>query len=384
MPFDLVIGQQSPCDRLMEALVQGRLAHAYLFHGPAGTGAEALAIELAKAVNCLQGIGEPCQTCRSCRKIAALQHPDVHVYPPVSSAKTARGGETGDGDEEGEERTVRTDARLERRIAMTGKLAENPYMPLPIGKNDYHSVDDIRGLRQEAQSKPYEGRRKVMIIVSADRLNIAASNALLKTLEEPPGELLLVLTTHRPHQLLPTILSRCQPVRLGRMDEDTIEKALTERYATPLSKAALAARQADGSLSMAIKHASEEGDLLKQTAADFIACIHAGDALRIFEAVENISAMHKEQAVMEGLFDAMLGYYRDLFVLLAAPDDTDIMHVDRAPWLRQTAERLGLEQVETGIASIETAKYHISRNAHPQLTLMVLALRLRPAPAHAA
>lgn len=378
MPFDLVIGQQTPRDRLMEALIRGRLAHAYLLHGPAGTGAEALAIELAKAVNCLEGIGEPCQTCRSCRRITALQHPDVHVYTPVSSAKTARGGEAGDGDEEGMERAVRADARMERRIAMTGKLAENPYAPLPINKNDFHSVDDIRGLRQEANSKPYEGRRKVMIIVSADRLNINASNALLKTLEEPPGELLLILTTHRPHHLLPTILSRCQPVHLRRLDDDTIERALIDRYATPPPRASLAARQADGSLSMAIKHASPEGDRRQQMAGDFIECIHTGDVLRIFDAVENISAMHKEQPVMESLFDAMLGYYRDLFVLLAAPSDTDIMHVDRAAWLHQTAERLGLEQIETGIAAIETAKHHVSRNAYPQLTLTVLALRLRP------
>ena len=80
MAFDHIIGQETQRQRLMDALMQGRLAHAYLLYGPSGTGVEALAIELAKAVNCAQGPGEPCQKCPSCRKIQTLQHPDLHFY----------------------------------------------------------------------------------------------------------------------------------------------------------------------------------------------------------------------------------------------------------------------------------------------------------------
>jgi len=382
MAFDRVIGQETPRERLMDALKQGRLAHAYLLHGPPGTGAETLAVELAKAVNCLEGDGEPCQVCRSCRKIAALQHPDVHVYPPASSSKTTRGTDTGDNDEdEPEDRSVRMDARTERRITLTGRLAEDPYTPLDLNKNDFISIDDIRELRQEASAKPYEGRRKVTIVVSADRMNIPASNALLKTLEEPPGALLLLLTTHRPHQLLPTILSRCQPVHLARLEEAEIRETLVTRFGTPPPKAALAARQADGSLSLAILRSAPEGERLYEKAAAFLESVHADNALGLFDAVEQLAAAHKEQPVVERLIDIMLRYYRDLFLLIVDPSITDIIHTDREAWLRQTAARLAPEQVETGIRALEAAKRDIARNAHLQLALTVLALRLRSLPA---
>ena len=383
MPFERLVGQQTQRNRLMEALTQGRLAHAYLFHGPPGTGADALAIEMAKAVNCESGPGEPCQTCRSCRKIALLQHPDVHVYLPSSSAKASK-DDTGDTEDDGEDRAVKMDARTERRVRLTARLAKDNYAPLELTKNDFLSVDDIRGLRQEASVKPYEGRRKVALIVSADRMNIAASNALLKTLEEPPGEMLLLLTTARMHRLLPTILSRCQPVHLSRLSEETICATLIERYQLPESKARLAARQADGNLSSALARISVQGEKPDEMAFSFFQSIHGGDHLELFEAVEMVTAAHKVQPVVEALLDLLITYYRELFLLKVAPDTPELFHPDRLDVLRPMANGLSLEGIESGIASIEFTKAGISRNAQTQLALTVLALRLRPESARVA
>lgn len=378
MAFDHVIGHDTPKARLMDALVGDRMAHAYLFHGPPGTGAEALAIELAKAVNCESGTGEPCQQCRTCRKIGALQHPDVHIYPPSSSARstrtTARTGEEAEGVDD---RGGRRDARTERREELLSVLVENPYAALPLRKSDYISIDDIRELRQEAGITPFEGHRKVVIIVAADRMNTAASNALLKTLEEPPGTLLLILISYRIHQLLPTIVSRCQPLHLARLPDQVLFEALTHKFQIEPAQAQLAIRQADGSISQALTSASKASEIPRSTAFLFLEKVLMGTFFELFEAVERLVASHKDTPVVEEILDILLGCYRDLFLLVTTGDDTAIQHIDKGEWLADMARQLTFEQVESAITTIEEMKQNIIRNVHIQLALTVLALRLR-------
>jgi DNA polymerase-3 subunit delta' len=383
--FERVIGQNRVRARLMDALTQGRLAHAFLFHGPPGTGAETLAIELAKAINCQKGVGEPCQTCSTCRRIGRLQHPDAHVYTPSSSAKTSRNDDAADnGDEDGEDRGARSDARTERRQTLLARLAENPYALCALSKNDILSVDDIRSLRQEAGVKPYEARRKVALLFHADRMTTAASNALLKTLEEPPGGLFLTLVSNRPRNLLPTILSRCQPVHIGRLDEQTIQEALTTRYGIEAGRAALAARLGDGSLGKALAAAAEQGVALRQRTFDLIEQIHRGDPLHLLQTVEELIGLHKSAPILEEMFDLLIGYYRDLLLLSAGAPEQTLTHIDRLAELKQINRTTELERIEKNIRSIEEVKQAIQRNAHPQLALTVLILRLREGIAEAA
>ncbi|MYK99895.1 MAG: DNA polymerase III subunit, partial [Gemmatimonadetes bacterium] len=291
MAFDRVIGHEQQRQRLMEAVKQDRLAHGYLFSGPSGVGAEALAIELACAVNCEYGPGEPCGQlgqpgqqnqhgprgpCRHCRRIRALQHPDLHLLVPSSSTpppdRSSGRGEGSSG--RGEGSSGRANAREERRQGLAVRLAEDPYGAPPFGMNDMLSVEDVRSLRREASAKPYEGRRKVAIIVAADRMNAAASNALLKTLEEPPGSLMLILTASRSGRLLPTIVSRCQPVFLSRLREDEVKSSLIERYDVSPEEAGELARTSDGRLSEALAASSERGSKIREDAFALLECVN--------------------------------------------------------------------------------------------------------------
>ena len=371
MAFDQIIGQETQRQRLMDALMKNRLAHAYLLYGPPGTGVEALAIELAKAVNCHKGPGEPCQACPSCRKIQTLRHPDLYVLLPSSSTKMSRGEDT-KGEDGG-----RSDARLDRRIGLMEALAEDPYSPLLYNKNDFLSVDDIRGLRQAAYVKPFEGRRKVVLISEADRMNTAASNALLKTLEEPPGELFLILTTHRPHGLLSTITSRCQPVHLGPLSESVIQESLTTRYKIDPEIALLVAKQSDGNLHQALHALSEEGIQCRKDAFSLLASIHGDKPLLIFEKVEQLAAQHRKTPIVEQLLDMLLSYYRDLFMLAVSSNETLVNHIEYLDPMKEIVQRTTMEQIEVGIHDIEEIKQNIIKNAHIHLALTVLALRLR-------
>lgn len=161
-----IIGHEEPVRQLKGYVESGRIPHALLFAGPRGLDKVKTAIEFFKALNCLASPGDPCQACGTCLKAERGSHPDLHLIRP------------------GEDR-----ARI--------------------------LVEEIRDIIAETGLNPFEARTRVIIIEPAERMNTASANALLKTLEEPPDGSLLVLVSHNPSLLLPTIVSRCQLIRFA-------------------------------------------------------------------------------------------------------------------------------------------------------------------------
>ncbi len=162
-----IIGHESQIEELSAGIRSGRIPHALLFAGPRGLGKTKLAREYFKGLNCLTSKGDPCDTCRSCIKAEAGTHPDLHFIGP---------------------------------------------------SNGWILVEDIRKIITETGLNPYEARTRVIVIEPAEKLNKASSNALLKTLEEPPAGTIILLVSHKPSLLLPTILSRCQVFRFTPLD----------------------------------------------------------------------------------------------------------------------------------------------------------------------
>jgi DNA polymerase-3 subunit delta' len=180
MPFDQILGQENAVHMMRNALIKDRMAHAYLLVGPEGAGKRKTAIMLAKAMNCssLPGKGDCCEICPSCRKVNGQNHADI----------------------------IQIEA-----------------------EGEFIKIDQIRELQRRLSYRPLEGGRRACIIDPADQMNDAAANALLKTLEEPPAETYLFLITAKPHQLLPTILSRCQWVKFKPLSIGSIVQILMEK-----------------------------------------------------------------------------------------------------------------------------------------------------------
>lgn len=172
--FDEVAGQQHIVKTIKNALKTGKLAHAYLFTGPRGTGKTTMAKLLAKALNCEEGIGCQCNECKNCKAIMDGTHPDVLELDAASN----------------------------------------------------NSVDDIRDLIDKVKYGTILGRYKVYIIDEVHMLSTGAFNALLKTLEEPPEHVIFVLATTEPHKILPTILSRCQRYDFTRVADLDIKERI--------------------------------------------------------------------------------------------------------------------------------------------------------------
>ncbi|MCD6288578.1 MAG: DNA polymerase III subunit delta', partial [Candidatus Hydrogenedentes bacterium] len=198
-----VLGQRVAMNALRASIVNDRVAHAYLFVGPDGVGKSLAAHEFAKALNCTEQTGEPCNICAVCRLIDRRTHPDVVLIEPASA-----------------NRLIKTET--------------------------------IDQLVDAAGGSPLEAKRKVFIVIGADRMNLSAANKFLKTLEEPPGNCVFILVTSRPSVLPATVMSRCQRIKFARLPQDVIEDILVKKHAIDVGEARVAARLSNGQASRAL------------------------------------------------------------------------------------------------------------------------------------
>ncbi len=246
-----VFAVQPVAMRILQAAAErGRISHAYLFYGPAGTGKWHAATILARWLLCSQeNHGAQCD-CATCTRINRYQHPDVHwVLPLVTSEKTA-----GDEKKAAEE----TDALLTEKRS-------NPWAALDYPRRPYITAKKIRAMQAELSRTAVEGGRKIGIIVNAEHLRQDVQSILLKTIEEPPRDTHLILTTSEKSTLLSTILSRCQPIRFAPLPDAVLEEQLRAAD-VPDPEIPFAVALAGGSLTRAHVNMSEEGILWRHTA----------------------------------------------------------------------------------------------------------------------
>ena len=204
MSWDAVLGQEFAKRVLQAHLADGRVAHAYLLAGPDGVGKRLMALEMAKALNCVASSSRPCDACPTCVQIGRRTYPDVHVLSPVASS-------------------------------------------------DHVRIDAVRQLLGRIALRPFNAAFQVAIIDGAERLTEEAANSLLKALEEPPAHTRFLLTTSRLSDCLPTIVSRCQLVRCQPLPPAAVTRILVEQWGCAPDAAQAIAPLAAGSASQAIK-----------------------------------------------------------------------------------------------------------------------------------
>lgn len=209
MSFAEIRDQQVAVRLMQNMIARNRAPHGLLFHGPGGVGKELAAREFAKAVNCLDSRADACGACLSCQKIDHGTHPDI------------------------------------RHITSSGKRREIP-------------MDSIRMINELAVYRPFEGRRRVILIHDADRMWPDTQNHFLKTLEEPPSATIFILMTENPRRLLPTIRSRCQQVRFGALRPETVVDLLLRDRDLPPAVARTIAALSGGQMSRAVDMVESE------------------------------------------------------------------------------------------------------------------------------
>lgn len=317
MSFSRIIGYERNISLLRRSLETGKLAHAYLFYGIDGSGMKETALALVEAIFCNGNDG--CGECSSCRKVAGLNHPDLHIVQPDGA---------------------------------------------------FIKIDQIRELQKELSYRPFEAPKKACIIEDADKMNISAANAFLKTLEEPSGDAILILMTTHVDAVIPTILSRCQQLRFPSLPAETIAAQLRE-MGTDHDSARIAAALAGGS----VERAKEivEGDWLQERKSllEKLAALSPEGVIQLFAAAEE-SAKDKEGALH--LVDLLNVFWRD--VLLIQTGTPEIVNSDLAPLITGLSKRNSLEKVIEKLESIARARQSLTRNANPRLAIEVLLMAL--------
>ncbi len=342
--FSDIYDQEQMKEHMQYVLKTDKASHAYIISGEDGSGKEFIARIFAKALQCSNrqekdGEIEACGLCPSCIKAMSDNHPDI--------------------------------------ITITHDK------PASIG------VDDIRlRLRDDVVIKPYESKYKIYIIPEGEKMTIAAQNALLKTLEEPPSYIIIIILTNNLNAFLPTIISRCIVLPTRPVRDEVIKKYLMENCHVVDYKAELAAAFARGNIGKALELSSyERFDNLKNETIDLIVKL---ENLEIYQIMERVHALLEpaegedknskkgiDMKQYEDFADILLFFFRDLLVFKATENMDHLIFTDKVSYISSVTKKCSYDDISSILKDIDIAKNRISSNVNIDLALELMLIGIK-------
>jgi DNA polymerase-3 subunit delta' len=317
MSFADIIGHQKQFGILRAGLASERLHHAYLFVGPEGVGKRTIAMALTKAIHCQNGTTDFCGECVNCARIAGGNHPDVRAVVPLSDKKE-------------------------------------------IG------IPQIREIERDLGYRSFTGKRKIVIIDPATLLNIAAQNALLKTLEEPPQESLIILIATSVGALLPTLRSRCLRLSFAPLSRREVADYLQKTHNKSAKEAGFLAAISLGSVGVALGLDTAALTERRQTWINMLGAIEGGNFYAAIAAADDLSA-NRDEAL--GFFKWAESWYRDLMVYRATGAADELVNLDMRAEVERQAARRSTEEIAQTVADALDAGAAIQRNLNRRMVL---------------
>ncbi|MDI6776042.1 MAG: DNA polymerase III subunit delta' [Syntrophales bacterium] len=324
MSFKDIYGHDKQIGILQAAVARSRVPHAYLFYGMKGIGKRTTAVVFAKALNCREGgdVFDACDKCSSCRKTDHRNHPDVTII-------------------EAEGQFIR--------------------------------IREIRDIQNQMKFKPFEGGKRIFIIVDADKMNITSANALLKTLEEPSPSNILILITSRPYQLPLTVLSRCQHLRFNPLLKETIHSFLQDRLVMDSESAMVLASSSGGSIGKALEMSKDAFLTLRNEVLSKISENRMKDPPNILSFASNFGKDRRE--IIDRL-DILRICYRDALVYKETAEMERLINQDHTDIIKSIADRLSGQDIMNNIKTVDWASDAIDRNANKALTLEAMMFKI--------
>jgi len=320
MTFAQILGHDRQKEILRRALQTGRLAHAYLFEGPEGVGKKLMALALVRAVFCETGTG--CGSCIACRKVDHHNHPDLHLLEPDGSTL---------------------------------------------------KIEQIRALQKELSYRPLEAPKKVCLIEAADRMNPAAGNALLKTLEEPSGEALIILLSARPDRLLSTIRSRCQKLPFQRLSRERIQDVLLDQLGLDSSQGHILSSLSEGSFKKAF---GKDRELYLDRRLDLLNQLSGLSRGAVIPTLALAQVLADDKDHLEDILEILQAFYRDQLLIKHQVGTSQLVNIDLLDKIRSLADNETSTTLLNKLEALARTRRMLERNVNRQLAMEVLLLQL--------
>ncbi len=324
--FEGIIGHKDILEYLQSAINMGKISHAYILSGEKGTGKKTIAREFAQALQCREEGMRPCGDCQSCRQARSGNHPDI--------------------------------------------------IEVTHDKPNSISVDDIREqVVEDVYVRPYSAPYKVYIINDAEKMTVQAQNALLKTIEEPPAYVVIVLLTTNASVLLPTILSRCVTLNMKPVRDEQVRDFLMENVQIPDYQADICVAFAQGNIGKAVQLASSEHfSEIKSSAIHLVTHIKEMDIAEISNAVKAVAEFKLD---IRDYLDILAVWYRDVLYFKATNDANGIIFRENLRAIQEQTRRSSYEGLEAILEGIKKAKARLGANVNFELTMELLFLLIK-------
>jgi len=324
MPFAEIVGHGQIVEVFRRSVRSGKTSHSYIFEGIPGCGRRKTALALIQALFCTAVADDACGVCASCRKVAGNNHGDIHFVEPLPD------------------------------------------------KRDI-SIEQLRELQRDLSLRPYEAPRKACIMEPAERMSVNAANSLLKTLEEPPGNALIILLTENADMLLPTIRSRCQLVRFSPLSTENV-RLLLEKSGVAAELADLLAPLSEGSMQRAGELDNETLAARREKLIALLSTLDLGRIGTVFDTAEELAGNRDETLAS---LDLLLSFARDTVYLNAG--SPEIINTTIRPALEAFAAQFTLERALQILGDIMETRRAVQRNANNKLALDCLFMKMAEA-----
>lgn len=321
MRFDSIIGQERPIRFLTQMLKKKNIPHAMLFTGVDGIGKRTTAMALGMALNCTNPVGvSACGECPSCQKVISGAHPDMITIRPEGA---------------------------------------------------FIKINQVRALSRQLRFAPLEGSWRVVIINDAQAMNLEASNAILKVLEEPPKNTFIVLTASQTTDLLPTIVSRCQQVAFRPIPYEKVAEVLVELQGLDRQTATTLAVSTKGSLGKAL---SVDGEKWTVWRARFVEQISSFSIRSIQPVFGFVAAIASDKDRLVDALDMIMTWFRDVLMCKVSPER--IINKDFMTKIQNASQGRSVNELLEKVEAVYAAQTAISQNSNPRLALEVMMMRV--------
>ncbi len=324
--FKDIIGQEQIKSHLQNAIKMKKVSHAYILNGEKSSGKEFVAKVFAQALVCEAGGIEPCGECHQCKQAESMNHPDIRFITHEKPASI--------------------------------------------------SVDDIRDqLSNDVSTKPYNGGYKIYVVPEAEKMTVNAQNAILKTLEEPPEYVVIMLLTTNSDSFLQTIKSRCVEMTMKPVANDILKEYLMSQMQIPDYKADVCVAFAQGNVGRAREMAQSDDFTAIQNAT--LGLIKGIRTMELNEAVSAIKSMAEYKVDPSDYLDIIAIWYRDILLFKATGEADKLVFRDELSTIRRVVQRCSYEGIEEVLEALQKARLRLGANVNFELTMELLFMTIQ-------